>query len=184
MTLPLPDDRDYTFYLSASHIEKTDPFGEWEHGYKATLHTLLVNKRGVRFVQPIEGCFDGIQPAFSAACSALVYLGINMICAMLIGFADEYDHSRTPLICLSVFHLSIMEDAIDMDYINSPASHKVQNFLTVNAKSRHIYSMVDYLNFCRIGDDYYSFLTDIREFLWMESKDPPLFPVSKRPKLF
>ncbi|XP_057741765.1 uncharacterized protein LOC130960398 isoform X3 [Arachis stenosperma] len=75
MTLPLPDDRDYTFYLSASHIEKSDPFGEWEHGYKATLHALLVNKRGVRFVQPIEGCFDGIQPAFSAACPALVYLG-------------------------------------------------------------------------------------------------------------
>ncbi|XLR54980.1 hypothetical protein HN51_023286 [Arachis hypogaea] len=182
ITLPLPVRGDYSLHLSTSHIERSDHFGEWENGYKAILHALFVNERGVRFVQPIEGCFEGIQPAFYAACPALVYLGNNMVCAMLIGFLDEHHRRRCPLICVSIFYLSIMEDAIDMDYINSSASQKVHNFLTVNVMRRNVYSMVDYLETHLILRDVYPFIDEIKEFLWKESKDP-LSPVSKKPKL-
>ncbi|XP_020972106.1 uncharacterized protein LOC110269075 [Arachis ipaensis] len=182
ITLPLPVSGDYSLHLSTSDIERSNHFGEWENGYKATLHALLVNKRGVRFVQPIEGCFEGIQPAFYYACPTLVYLGDNMVCAMLIGFLEEHHKRRCPLICVSVFNLSIMENAIDMDYINSPDLKKVHNFLTVNVMRRNVYSMVDYLETHLILRDVYPFIDEIKEFLWTESKDP-LFPVSKKPKL-
>ncbi|QHO25471.1 hypothetical protein HN51_048845 [Arachis hypogaea] len=182
ITLPLPVRGDYSLHLSTSDIERSDHFGEWKNGYKATLHALLVNKRGVRFVQPIEGCFEGIQPAFFAACPTLVYLDNNMVCAMLIGFLEEHHKRRCPLFCVSIFQLSIMEDAIDMDYINSPAHKKVHNFLTVNVIRRNVYSMVDYLERPFIRRDIYPFIDEIKEFLWIESKDL-LSPVSKKPKL-
>ncbi|QHO54631.1 uncharacterized protein DS421_2g58530 [Arachis hypogaea] len=150
--LPLPVFEDYSLHFSTSHIEKFDYFGEWENGYKATLYALLVNERGVRFVQPIEGCFEGIQPVFSVVCPALVYLRNNL-------------------------------DTIDMDYINSSAPQKVQNFLTVNVKSRHVYSIVDDFRTLLRRDDLYPFIDEIKEFSWMESKDP-LFTESKMPKLF
>ncbi|QHO25451.1 hypothetical protein S83_040038 [Arachis hypogaea] len=106
-----------------------------------------------------------------------------MVCAILIGFADEHHNCRCPLFFVSVFHLSIIENAIDMNYINSSASQKVQNFLTVNLKNRHVYSIVDYLETILTEEDLYPFTDEIKEFLWMESKDT-LSPVSKRPKLF
>ncbi|MED6200609.1 hypothetical protein PIB30_086844 [Stylosanthes scabra] len=168
MTLPASGFRDYSIHLSTSHIEKSDLFDAWDSGYRSTLHALLVNKRGVRVVQAIEDCFDGIQPSFDCVCPVLMSLGKNMICAMLIGFTKEHHNCRCPLVCISVFHYTIMEDAIDIDYINSSSLPKVQNFLTVNVMSKHVYSMVEYLkNF----DELYPFLDEIKGFLWMELRD-------------
>ncbi|XLR12097.1 hypothetical protein S83_040035 [Arachis hypogaea] len=175
---------EHLFRSQARHVKLFyTHFPIHQNGYKATLHALLVNERGVRFVQPIEGCFEGIQPAFSAVCPALVYLRNNLVCAMLIGFVDEHHKSKCPLIYVSVFQLSFMEDAIDMDYINSSAPQKNKNFITVNVKSRHVYSMVDYLRALLRRDDLYPFIDEIKEFPGMESKDP-LSSESKRPKLF
>ncbi|MED6121452.1 hypothetical protein PIB30_030170 [Stylosanthes scabra] len=187
ITLPVPGLRDLSLLLSDSHIETSDlfVFDAWKNGYKATLHALLVNQRGVRVVQPIEGCFEGIQPTFRCAHPALLYLGNNMICAMLVGFATEHYYCTYPLVAISVFHLSIMEDAIDMDHLNSFDPPKVQNFLTVKVKSKHVYSMEDYLKYYMYEEQFYPFLDEIKGFLWVELREliDPLSPPSKRPKI-
>ncbi|MED6200607.1 hypothetical protein PIB30_086842 [Stylosanthes scabra] len=170
MRLPAPGFRDYSIHLSTSHIEKSDLFGAWDNGYRATLHALLVNERGVRIVQPIENCFDGIQPSFICASPVLISLGTNMICAMLFGFTKEHHNCRCPLVCISVFHYSVMEDAIDIDYINSSSLPKVQNFLTVNVMNKHVYSMIEYLENSMTDDDLYPFLDEIKGFTWKENK--------------
>ena len=114
----------------------------------AIIHALLVNhQKGVRLLQPIEDCFNGIQPTFLTFSPFIVDLGDGKVCAMLFGFAKEHDGGKSPVLCSSVFTLT-MKDGLDID---TEAPPKEQNFLTVRVLGKRVFSMKDCV-YCAMKD--------------------------------
>ena len=126
--------------LSCSYEELGYMFTDHPRLYRTNIHALLVNQSGVRLFQSIEECFEEIEPSFLSVSAFLIDLGDSKVCAMLYGFAKEHDDGKSPVLCISVFTLT-------MDYefvIEGPPCE--QRFLSVRVLSKRVYAMKDYLD--------------------------------------
>ena len=94
--------------------------------------------------QPLEECLEGIQPTsfyYPTSRVTLVNLGNGMVSALLYGHTLEHDRGPSPLLCISVFTLAVLEPGIDFD-IEAP--RKEQRFLSVRVHVKRVFTMKEY----------------------------------------
>ena len=132
--------------LSWFRLEVVDECGDVEPlQSRMRIHALLVNEEdGVCLHQPLEECFEGIQPiCYSEVTPFLVDLGDSRVCALLSSCTKQ---CGIPLLWVSIFTLAMKDEHVFNIDTNTEAPLPVeQSFLSVRVLGRHVFTMKHYI---------------------------------------